>query len=438
MLVFNEGVPRAGKSYDAVKSHILPALKKRRRVFARLNGLDHDRIADYLDMPREDVRELLQLVETKDVAARFVCVRDEASGQWGIADEFKNALIVIDEVHEFYVNERKPLPPEVENFWALLGQNGGDAVILTQWLNRLHSAIKARIERKHSFQKLSALGADGKYRVTYYQTIAAGKFEKIGGATLSYDKAIFPLYHGYAPGADNVEVYKEGSTNVWKAMLLRAAIFGTVGLLGVWGLLNFFLGGGGGLTSGSPAEQVQQPPQEAVQSFDLQGNLIGTEAAPTAAGGVPVPMPDPYADLTAEQRYVATLVDRGRIRLGGRVQFGGEEQGVVEWVDSAGETVESLTVAALRDLGYEARFTAYGLRLSAGEHVVIATPWPRVYPKRESDQRLYNLSPAAGAAPIASVASERGGDGGGTIAGSIVAGNPAEVVGAGIRGASLN
>ncbi|MEB2027395.1 zonular occludens toxin domain-containing protein, partial [Xanthomonas campestris pv. campestris] len=27
MLVFNEGVPRAGKSYDAVKNHILPALK---------------------------------------------------------------------------------------------------------------------------------------------------------------------------------------------------------------------------------------------------------------------------------------------------------------------------------------------------------------------------------------------------------------------------
>ncbi|RNK90483.1 hypothetical protein C9400_18860, partial [Xanthomonas vasicola pv. vasculorum] len=34
MLVFNEGVPRAGKSYDAVKHHILPAIKKGRRVFA--------------------------------------------------------------------------------------------------------------------------------------------------------------------------------------------------------------------------------------------------------------------------------------------------------------------------------------------------------------------------------------------------------------------
>ncbi|RWA38908.1 hypothetical protein C5H14_11335 [Xylella fastidiosa] len=39
MLVFNEGVPRSGKSYDAVKHHILPALREGRRVYARLNGL---------------------------------------------------------------------------------------------------------------------------------------------------------------------------------------------------------------------------------------------------------------------------------------------------------------------------------------------------------------------------------------------------------------
>jgi zona occludens toxin len=74
---------------------------------------------------------------------------------------------------------------------------------------------------------------DGKYQVIYYQTIAAGKFQKIGGATMSYDPDIYPLYHGYAPGADNTEAYKEGGTNVWRSMLLRGAIFGVAGLLGI-------------------------------------------------------------------------------------------------------------------------------------------------------------------------------------------------------------
>ncbi|PDM32949.1 zonular occludens toxin domain-containing protein, partial [Xanthomonas vasicola] len=146
MLVFNEGVPRAGKSYDAVKNHILPALKKGRRVFARLNGLRFDRIAKHLGIAESDVRSLLVLVDTKDVAKLFACTQDE-SGKWCIPDDFKDALVVIDEVHEFYVNERKPLAPAVENFWALLGQNGGDAVIMTQWINRLHSAVKARIQK---------------------------------------------------------------------------------------------------------------------------------------------------------------------------------------------------------------------------------------------------------------------------------------------------
>ncbi|TWQ31648.1 zonular occludens toxin domain-containing protein, partial [Xanthomonas vasicola] len=76
MLVFNEGVPRAGKSYDAVKNHILPALKKGRRVFARLNGLRFDRIAKHLGIAESDVRSLLVLVDLQDVAKLFACTED--------------------------------------------------------------------------------------------------------------------------------------------------------------------------------------------------------------------------------------------------------------------------------------------------------------------------------------------------------------------------
>lgn len=402
MLVFNEGVPRAGKSYDAVKSHILPALKKGRRVFARLNGLDHDRIADYLKLPRDQVRDLLQLVDTKDVVEVFQCYRDD-SGKWCIADQFKNALIVIDEVHEFYVNERKPLPPAVENFWALLGQNGGDAVILTQWINRLHSAVKARIEKKNSFQKLSAVGMEGKYLVTYHQTVAAGKFEKIGSETKAYDPAIFPLYHGYAPGADNTEVYKEGGTNVWRAMAIKGSIFLIVGVAAVWVLASFFLSGGKGMVEEGKASI---PKEEPTVAYDLQGRQMYVEGAPVTAAPV-----DPLKDLTAEQRYVAELADRGRIRLSGRAEFAGRQLAVVEWVDPSGIVQEALSVDALRALGYVVSFEVYGVRLAAGEHVLIATPWPREAPIREPQAELYNTSTAGrGAAGVlGSVATEQAG-----------------------------
>ncbi|KGM21105.1 Zonular occludens toxin, partial [Xylella fastidiosa subsp. fastidiosa] len=169
-------------------------------------------------MSEARIRELLFVVNTDDVLNTFVCYRDEVDGEWCIEDSFKDVLIVIDEVHEFYVESRAPLAPQIENFWALLGQNGGDAVLMTQWIKRMHPAIRARIERKHSFQKLTVVGLKNRYRVTYYHTVAAGKFEKVGSQTFKYDASIFPLYDGYAPGARNTEVYSQGKRTVWAVM----------------------------------------------------------------------------------------------------------------------------------------------------------------------------------------------------------------------------
>jgi zona occludens toxin len=43
------------------------------------------------------------------------------------------------------------LSDEHEEFFALIGQNGGDVVIMTQWIKCTHSAVRARIERKNTF-----------------------------------------------------------------------------------------------------------------------------------------------------------------------------------------------------------------------------------------------------------------------------------------------
>ncbi|AGI07373.1 zonular occludens toxin family protein [Xanthomonas citri] len=404
MLVFNEGVPRAGKSYDAVKNHILPAIKKGRRVFARLNGLRHDRIAKHLGMEEKDVQHCLVLVDTKDVAKLFACTQD-ASGKWCIPDEFKDALVVIDEVHEFYVNERKPLEPAVENFWALLGQNGGDAVIMTQWINRLHSAVKARIEKKNTFQKLTAVGMKSRYRVTYFHTTSPGKFEKVGGQTLKYDPVIFPLYDGYAPGAENTEVYEEGGKNVWAAMAVRAVIFLVVGGVGLYFFAGFF----------SKGKQETHKPAAAGATVWQQSDKasVGAGLANGApSGAVQAPPPDPLADLTDEQRYVAQLAEKGRIRLAARARVGSDERAWVHWIDTSNNVIEQLDIDQLRALGYSVTMVPYGMRLVAGKHVLVATPWPWREPVREQDPRLYNTASdgkSDGAAGVATAGSDAGG-----------------------------
>ncbi|WFC43780.1 zonular occludens toxin domain-containing protein [Pseudoxanthomonas sp. SE1] len=400
MLVFNEGVPRAGKSYDAVKNHVLPTLRKGRRVFARLNGLDHVKIAEHLKMSLADVQALLVVVDTNDVRKLFACYQD-GSGKWCIPDDFKDALIVVDEVHEFYVKQRLPLPDAEENFWALLGQNGGDAVIMTQWINRVHQALVARIERKNVFQKLTAVGLKNRYRVTYYHSTSPGKFEKVGGKTEKYDPAIYPLYHGYAPGSDNTEVYEEGGTTVWKAMVVKGALFGVAGLVGAYFFLSFFFSAGG--TEDAP------PQGEATQVFDTDGRFLRTELdAQSTAASLKEPPKDEFADLSPDQRFVAKLSDLGRARLAARAEVGGRIRGWVEWVNDSGETMEQIEVAAIEALGYTATWANYGVKLVAGDHVIIATPWPREIRVRESDHTLYNLSSRDGAAGLASGASEAG------------------------------
>lgn len=410
MLVFNEGVPRAGKSYDAVKNHILPALKAGRMVFARINGLDHAAIARHLKMPEQRVRDLLVEVQSDDVHRTFAAYKDESQGgRWAIPDKLKNSLAVIDEVHEFYVAQRQPLPDEQENFFALIGQNGGDVVIMTQWIKRVHAAVRARIERKNVFQKLTAVGAKNKYRVTYYQTLGPDKFEKIGGATETYDPAIYPLYHGYAPGADNVEVYDGGGTNVWKMLSGKLVLWGIVGVFAVGTLLWFFGGGGAsGLVSGK--EQTIGGTREATgdpaayylgaRDRDERG-IIETDEQRRKREGA-----ERLARMTPEQRYVVALGEQGRIRLAVRMLTRGVERVMVEWLDDAGRPLERLSGEQLAAMGVTVQAHAFGVTLDAGEERMVATQWPLTMVIREQESRLYRLDDGDGAPALTPSASE--------------------------------
>jgi zona occludens toxin len=59
-ILFYEGLPGAGKSYEAMATQIIPFLQKGREVVAYIEGLDHERIAVAADMPVERVRAGVQ------------------------------------------------------------------------------------------------------------------------------------------------------------------------------------------------------------------------------------------------------------------------------------------------------------------------------------------------------------------------------------------
>ncbi|MET4567821.1 zonular occludens toxin domain-containing protein [Rhodanobacter soli] len=371
MIVFNEGIPRSGKSYDVMKNHILPALTAGRTVYARLNGLDEadkrQAIADYLKMDTATLDERLVHLTSKEVRGKFLAVQNE-DGDWKIPPHLQDSLCVIDECHGFYVASREAINPAIEEFFALIGQNGGDVVLMTQFYKRLHSSVRGRIERKNSFQKLTAVGMDGKYNVTRYHSLAPEKFEKIGVETFSYDPAIFPLYRGYAKGSSNVSVYKAGGTTVWRKIFKYAIFVVPLVALAVYQFTSFF-GPDSGLAKSAPPAPVSRSP--AVASLDT-GQVL-----PHAGASVEALAHKSHAELKDGQAYVFDLSDKARARLAGTVTMPGRPvAGVVEWRQDAGAVLDRLTLDQLRELGVSVSVHGYGVTLSAGKSSMVVTAWP--------------------------------------------------------------
>lgn len=368
MLVFNEGVPRSGKSYDAVKAHLLPALKSGRVVYARINGLDHEAIADYLDLNVDVVRDLLRLVSTSEVHKTFVAARD-ASGDWAISANLQNALFIIDECHEFYVASREPINPAIEQFFALCGQNGMDGVLMSQWYRRLHSSVRARIERKNVFQKLTAVGMAGKYTVKRYHTTTPDRFELVGTDTASYDPKIYPLYKGYADGANNTAVYRSGGKTVW-SKIGKYAIFVVPAVIAAFFVFHGFFHGTGGLAKKAPPHLVPSSPSaippvaSLVQSRDLP--LSPTMHKTYDTKGMPLGV-----------AYVFSLMSQARPRLAGWIDTSdGHDVGLVEWLTDQGVVLDRLTVDQLRSLGVLVVRHPYGIDIRWRDRAVIVTSWP--------------------------------------------------------------
>ncbi|MGC1548996.1 MAG: zonular occludens toxin domain-containing protein [Rhodanobacter sp.] len=371
MLVFNEGLPRSGKSYDAVKNHILVALTAGRIVFARINGLNHEEIARYLIMDIERVRELLQVVSTAEAKTLFLAQRDLTSVEqnWYIEDRLKNALFVIDEAHEFYVASREAINPAVEQFFALCGQNGMDGVLMSQWYKRLHSSVRARVERKNVFQKLTAAGMQSKYTLKQYHATEPDRFELVDTTIGTYDPKMFPLYHGYAPGATNTEVYTAGGTTVWRRLRKYSLIVVPLLGLAIYFLSRFFHGDGGLVRHDVP-----------------QAPLARASAAPAAplaaATGASQPSVIEHArfdekGMSAEVRYIFDLSSQARPRLAGVGHVAnGEDFGIIEWRQDQGPAIDRMTLAQVRDLGVKVEVHTYGVKLTWNQQAIVVTSWP--------------------------------------------------------------
>ena len=389
MIVGKEGQPRSGKSYEAVKYDILEALKADRKVYARLNGLNHEAIAAHLSMEPDKVRALLVTVADSDVLMTLVArTREDGSMEFPAID--KGALVVVDECHEYFPTGRAPLAKENEDFFAKHGHIAVDVVLMSQDFKEVHRSVVRRMQRKNVYVKLDALGKDNSYSVRMYTATLAGKFELMGSEKREYDAAIYPLYHGIQPGVEGNPVYKTGSKTLWQTARKPAIFVGVAVLLGVFALFRFF-GGGGGV---APAQAKAEPPARPTPR--------ATNAQPMApASAVPAPVAavvkrEPEKKLPAGISYVVELQGKARPRYAG--SFG--ERQILEFRQPSGQVIERLYSEQFIALGWTIEAMPFGVIARWEDREIIFTSWPLDLPGQQSEQTARRI--AAAGSPVAS------------------------------------
>jgi len=236
MIIFHEGLPGSGKSYEALVKHIIPSLEKGRKVYARLNGFNYEKVSELTGRTVEELKELYTEVTEEQVHTVYEIVENDC-------------LLVIDELQNFFPSGRQKLSDEMTQFIAEHRHRGMDIVCMGQALADCHTTWKRRIERKITFLKLSMVGLDNKYKWEMYQGSINGQkgdvvFKKIKSGTEKYDSKYFGSYLSHQLTTDNTDVYSDDRVNIFKSkqFTLYLPIFIGVIAFAIYFLSSFFSG----------------------------------------------------------------------------------------------------------------------------------------------------------------------------------------------------
>lgn len=359
MIIFHEGLPRSGKSYEATKEHIVPALKKGRKVFARINGLNYEKIAELAELTPERCSELLHHITEDQVQTIYEHVENDA-------------LVVIDELQNFFPSGRTKLTPEITQFVTEHGHRGLDIITMGQSLADCNNLWRRRTQRKIQFLKLDMVGKESSYRWTAFQGVLDAKgeitFTKINAGVKKYDPAYFGAYLSHQPDTENKDNLKDDRLNLLKTNGIRLGLPAAVvvGCLAVYYLIGFF-------------KAPQKPQEQSVQATEASPSQQRTGQPQTQLQTRTQPeRPKSWDFVQANtEQYNAKLT-----YLSGYKTY--IQDFLVVWEDPSGRIVDQLYYEDFKAMGYDLSVKGTGIEAVKGDVKL----WFRIKPLTESYARV--------------------------------------------------
>jgi zona occludens toxin len=353
MIIFHEGLPRSGKSYEACVRRVIPALKAGRKVYAYIEGLNHEKFAEVTGLPLERIKALLFQIEADQVKDIYNRVENDS-------------LVIIDELQDYWPTSRNKLDEDITKFITQHGHRGLDIICMGQDHRDCHSLWKRRIDQLYTFTKQDAIGRPSKYAWQSFKQ-RNGKFEKLNSGTAEYESQYFGLYLSHTKDTTNKETYNDDRANIFKTKAFRLYLPAVaVGVIfAVWYLIGIFTG------------------DRAIVKMHETDKTHFVSTAPLAASPAVETKPPKKEELPKtlnHEQYIEQVMSNYKPRLAGLLR--GRSKGVekiianIEFLDDTNHVKERLDLTQVKSLGWAVTLKPYGLLLTKGKTDVVVTAWP--------------------------------------------------------------
>ena len=318
------GRPRSGKSYEAVRYHIIPAIQQERKVITNI-PLNIEKIRKVFGDEKADLIEVVEgQFDQFGSRERPFSKVEHYQSDWRNDDNL-GPLYVIDEAH---LSLPRQVPANVTEFYSMHGHYGIDIILLTQNLRKINIDIRDMVEMTYNTVKNTHLGTDKTY--TKRNFIGATLKNPVSNEERKYDKNYFGFYKSHTASKSAVKEAEATDTksvyDTWYVKFGRILI-----LLGVLGTFYafydlFFSSKNEPQAEQAKAEQVQQSTQsktEIQQGFgvleEFKFYVAGWSKQLASSGG----KLDPdmsffrvYVDVYLDEVYQFTLKHTDLLELG--------------------------------------------------------------------------------------------------------------------------
>lgn len=193
MMYLHLGKPRSGKTYDVIRSVVLPSLEKGRRVLTNIEGLEC-----------LECREWIAARCGVDVDSKLIWLDETAIRRHAWFSEPENGdVFIIDECQIFWPGgSLKPSDPDAFAFMTRHGHYNTDIHLITQSEKNVDSHMRRLCGQTQVYRKLGFVGLSGSYQVQYYNGSEPLQSCYINSTTKRYDPEIFKAYKSIVDGAD--------------------------------------------------------------------------------------------------------------------------------------------------------------------------------------------------------------------------------------------